>query len=346
MLAKGQVERCARIFAYAALILILPLQRPTLAQNLDPFYKGKTIQIIVGNTTGTGFDLYARAVAQYMSKYIPGQPTLVVSNMPGASGLRAMQFLTSGAAKDGTIIATFNSNLVNLSLLEPEATKNIDIDGFNWLASLASDTKACFSWSQSGVTRLDDLKTHKLIIGSSGRGSGDIFGTILNRLYGSNVQIVLGYGTNPDVWLAFEKGEASGNCTGWSVIPQRKPDWIRDNKVSLLVQFAKTPAASMPNVPLIYDLPMEEELRAAIAFMTQADGFVRPFAAPAGVPQERLEILRNAFDALVKDADFLDFAAKSSMDIDYMNGAALAASVHDIRNTPAAAVELARKVSK
>lgn len=329
-----------------ACLLVASFSYSAKAQTPEPFYKGKTIQIIVGNTTGTGFDLYARAVAQFMSKYIPGQPALVVSNMPGASGIRSMQFLSSGAPKDGTTIATFNSNLINLSLLEPEATKNIDIDTFNWLASLASDTKACFSWSESGVKKLDDLKTHKLIIGSSGRGSGDIFGTILNRLYGSNVQIVLGYGTNPDVWLAFEKGEASGNCTGWSVIPQRKPDWIRDNKVSLLVQFAKTPAASMPNVPLIYDLPMEDDLRAAIAFMTQADGFVRPFAAPAGVPKDRVDILRKAFDALVKDQEFLDFAAKSSMDIDYMNGDALNAAVQDIRHTPAAAVDLARKVSK
>jgi tripartite-type tricarboxylate transporter receptor subunit TctC len=327
-------------------LLATSISVSAVAQTPEVFYKGKTIQIIVGNTTGTGFDLYARAVAQFMSKYIPGQPALVVSNMPGASGLRAMQYLTSGAPKDGTAIATFNSNLVNLSVLDPEATKAVDIDSFVWLASLASDTKACFSWTQSGVTHLEDLKTHKLIIGSSGRGSGDIFGTILNRLYGSNVQIVLGYGTNPDVWLAFETGEASGNCTGWSVMPQRKPDWIRDNKISLLVQFAKTPSASMPKVPLIYDLPMDDELRAAIAFMTQADGFVRPFAAPAGVPNERIEVLRKAFDALVKDREFLDFAAKSSMDIEYMDGNALASSVNEIRHTPAAAVELARKVSK
>jgi tripartite-type tricarboxylate transporter receptor subunit TctC len=310
------------------------------------FYLGKSVQIIVGNPAGTGFDLYARALAQYMPKYIPGRPSIVVSNMPGASGVRAVQYLSSSAPRDGTVFGTFNVNLLSLSVTEPETARNVDFDNLNWLGSMASGSKACFAWSQSGVATLDDLKTRKLIIGSSGRGSGDFFGSILKTLYGDRVQIVVGYASNPDVWLAFEKGEASGNCTGWDVVPQLKPDWVRDHKINVLVQFARKPMEGLEHVPLIFDLPMPEDLRGAIAFLTLADGAVRPYAAPPGVPEDRIDILRAAFAQTLKDDEFLAFARQGNLTLDYVDAEKLAQMAKEITNTPKDAVETARKLGQ
>ena len=316
------------------------------AQTAPDFYQGKTIQVIVGNPTGTGFDLYARALAQHMPKHIPGKPSMVVQNLPGAGSLKGLQFLSVTAPRDGTTIGTFNANLVNLSVLEPKTTETIDFDALNWLGNMSSDTKVCFSWTESGVRKPEDLKTKQLILGATSKGSGDVYGSILRTLYGDNVKIVLGYVTNADVWVAFENGEATGNCTGWGVIPVRKPDWVRDNKVSVLVQFAKTASPYLKDAPLIYDLPMSDEMRSAISFITQADAITRPFIAPPGVPKDRVDILRRAFAETLHDREFLDFVKRADLDIAYMDAETLARTVSDIRRTPRAAVELARKLSE
>ena len=316
------------------------------AQSPADFYHGRTIQVIVGNPTGTGFDLYARALAQFMPNFIPGHPSIVVSNMPGAASLKGLQYISANAPRDGTTIGTFNANLINLSVLEPKTTENVDFDNLNWLGNMSSDTKVCFAWSAAGVTKPDDLKTKKLIIGATSKGSGDVYGSILRTIYGDNVKIVLGYVTNADVWVAFENGEATGNCTGWGVIPVRKPDWVRDHKVDVLAQFAKTPSPYLKDAPLIYDLPMSDEMRAAISFLTQGDAMTRPFVAPPGVPKDRVAILQRAFADTLKDPDFLAFVKKADLDIAYMDAETLARTVADIRRTPREAVELARKLSE
>ena len=315
------------------------------AQTSD-FYQGKTIQVIVGNPTGTGFDLYARALAQHMPRFLPGKPSMVVSNMPGAASLKALQYVSANAPRDGTTIGTFNANLVNLSVLEPKTTENVDFDNMNWLGNMSSDTKVCFSWTASGDSKPDYLNTKQLILGATSKGSGDVFGTILRTIYGDNVKIVLGYVTNADVWLAFENGEATGNCTGWGVMPIRRPDWIRDHKIAVLAQFAKKKSPLLPDAPLIYDLPMSQEMKDAVAFISQADSITRPFVAPPGVPKERVELLRKAFEQTLRDPEFLEYAKKTELDIEYMDGDTLARTVADVRRTPRAAVEMARKLSE
>ncbi len=310
------------------------------------FYAGKSIQVIVGNPTGTGFDLYARALAQYMPRHIPGKPGIIVQNMPGAASLKGLQYLSMTAARDGTVIGTFNSNLVNLSVLEPKTMESVDFDKLNWLGNMSSDVKVCFSWSASGVARPDDLRTKQLIIGATSKGSGDIYGSILRTLYGDNVKIVLGYTTNADVWLAFERGEASANCTGWGVIPIRKPDWVRDGKLNVLVQFARKPSPQLPNAPLVFDLPMSPEMKDAVAFITQTDAITRPFVTPPGVPADRVAILQKAFAETLKDPEFLAFAKKTDLDIEFMDAETLKNTVAEIRRTPRAAVELARKLAE
>lgn len=316
------------------------------ARGADEFYKGKTIQIVVGNPAGTGFDLYARAVARFMGKYIPGEPAIVVQNMPGAAGLRALQFLSVNAPKDGTYIGTFNANLINLSVLEPKTTETIDFTSMNWLGNMSAASKVCFSWTDSGITSLQALQNKQLVIGGSAKGSGDIYGALLKAVFGDKIKVVVGYGTNADTWLAFERGELTGNCTGWTQLPRKNPEWIRDGKISVLVQFAKKPIRELPKVPLIYDLPLSDDLRGAIEFLTQSDAIVRPFAAPPGVPAERVEILKQAFAKTAADAEFLAYAEKADLEIIYMDADGLRKTVEEIRRTPTKSVEVARKLAE
>ncbi len=224
-----------------ALGLATLLSRAAAAQQpVGDFYRGKTIDFLVGYPPGAGYDTYGRALAQFMGKFIPGRPAIVVQNMPGASSLKALQYLSAQAPRDGTAIGIFNPQLVNLSMLEPD-TVNVDFSKLTLLGNMSSDTKVCFAWKGSGVKSVEDLRKRPFVIGGTSQGAGFIYGAIMRAVFDDKMKIVLGYPSNSDVWLAMERGEADGNCTGWGVIPAMRPDWIRDNKVKVLVQFAETP---------------------------------------------------------------------------------------------------------
>ncbi len=236
------------------------LGQPAAAQqSIDDFYRGKTIDLIVGYPPGAGYDTYGRALAQFMGKFIPGKPAVVVQNMPGASSLKALQYLSTQAPRDGTAIGIFNPQLVNLSMLEPN-TVNVDFSKLTLLGNMSSDTKVCFGWKGSSVKSAEDLRNRPFVIGGTSQGAGFVYGAIMRAVFGENIKIVLGYPSNSDVWLAMERGEADGNCTGWGVIPAMRPDWVRDDKVRVLVQFADAPSPHVPPAPTIYDRNMSPEL--------------------------------------------------------------------------------------
>ncbi len=328
----------------AALAVSAAVLAPAMAQQPD-FYRGKTMEFIVGYPPGAGFDIYGRTLAQFMGKHIPGNPTLVVKNMPGASSLKGLQYISAQAPKDGTSIGIFNPTLINLSVLEPKQV-DVDFSKLTWLGNMSNDTKVCFAWGSSGIRSADDIRAKQLIIGGTAQGAGLAYGSIMKAIFGDHVKLVLGYPSNSDVWLALERGEAEGNCTGWGVIPAMKPDWVANKKVNVLVQFAKKPSALLPNVPLVFDLGISDDLKAAVSFLTLADSFTRPIIAPPGIPADRAKLLRDAFHATMKDPEFLAQAAKGNLEIDPMDAETLVGLVQEIRNTPASAVELAKKLSQ
>jgi tripartite-type tricarboxylate transporter receptor subunit TctC len=265
--------------------------------------------------------------------------------MPGASSLKALQYIAEQAPRDGSTIGMFNPNLINLSMLEPN-TVSIDFSKLTLLGNMSSDTKVCFAWKGSGIQSADDLRHRPFVIGGTSQGAGFVYGAIMRAVFGDNVKIVLGYPSNSDVWVALERGEADGNCTGWGVIPAMRPEWVTDDKINVLVQFAEKPNPRVPPAPPIYEQNISDELKAAIRFLTISDAIPRPVVAPPGIAADRAAALRQAFFATLSDPDFLAFAKKATLEIDPMQPDVLAHLIAEIRTTPSAAVELAKKLNQ
>ena len=336
--------RLGRFAVAASLIVAAAIPVSAQTQPAD-FYRGKSVEFIVGYPPGAGFDLFGRLLAQFIGKHIPGNPNVVVKNMPGASSLKGLQYIALQAPKDGTTIGIFNPTIVNMSVLEPKQV-GVDLGALTWLGNMSNDTKVCFSWSATGLKSFEDIKAKQITIGGTSQGAGFIYGGILKQFLGDRLKVVVGYPSNSDVWLALERGEVEGNCTGWGIIPSVKPDWIRDKKISVFIQFAPKSHPDLQGVPLIFDQPMSNELKAAINFLVLSDSITRPIVAPGGIPADRAAALQKAFMDTMKDKEFLAAAEKSKLEIDPMDATALKKLVDEIRNTPAAAVELAKTLSQ
>jgi len=316
---------------------------PSFAQPVAEFYRGRTVEFVVGYLPGAGFDSFGRLLAQHMGKHIPGTPKIVVKNMPGAANLNAVKHMYAAAARDGSMIGIVNPNLFNLAVLEPH-TVNMNFSRFTWLGNMSTDTKVCFTWKQSGVVSLDDLKTRRVHLAGTTKGSGYIYGSILRSIYPSTVQIVLGYLSNADIWLALERGEVEAFCTGWGAMASRKPEWIAGDKISVLVQFAKEPDLRLPKVPTISDLGVSDDMKRAIGFLIRADAVSRPVFAPPGIPADRARALRSAFMTTMRDAEFLEAARRADMEIDPTDAEETAQIVAEITSVPPAALAVARKL--
>lgn len=307
------------------------------------FYKGRSIDFIVGYGTGGGYDTYARALAPYLARHLPGAPQIVIRNMPGASSLNALRHIATTAPRDGAAIGAFNSTLITLAVMEPAKVK-LDFAALTWIGNMSSDTKTCMVRGGAGLTRLEDLKTKKASIGATSQGSGQVYGVILRHVFGDNVQIVTGYPSTNDIALAMERGEVDGMCTGWGTIEVTKPDWIRRDFARVLTQFSAQRDKRIASTPLIYETDLPPGMADAIAFLTLPDVVTRPVVAPPGTPADRTAALRRAFDASMADPEFLAFAKKTSLDIDPTTGEDLARIVAKIFATPPEALEFARKL--
>jgi tripartite-type tricarboxylate transporter receptor subunit TctC len=335
----GGIWRRVLLLAAASSIAAVP----SFAQSVSEFYRGRTVELVVGYLPGAGFDSFGRLLAQHMGRHIPGSPRLVVKNLPGAADLNATKHMYATAARDGSTIGLVNPNLFNLAVLEPQSV-NLDFNRFTWLGNMSKDTKVCFTSKQSGVLRLDDLKASKLHLAGTTKGAGYIYGSILRSIYPASVQIVLGYQSNADIWLALEKGEVDAFCTGWGAIASRKPEWIAGGKISMLVQFAKEPDLHLPNVPTIFDIGVSDDMRKAIGFLIRSDAVTRPVLAPPGIPPDRAVALRAAFMATMRDPEFLAEAKRADMEIDPADADETARIVAEIISAPPAALEVARKL--
>ena len=307
------------------------------------FYKGRSIDLVVGYGTGGGYDTYARALAPFLAKHVPGGPQIVIRNMPGASSLTALRYVATAAPRDGSVIGAFNPTLIAMSALEPGKVK-LDFASLTWLGNMSSDTKVCMFRTGAGLTQLEDLKTKKASIGATGQGSGAIYGVILKHIFGDNVQVVTGYPSTNDIALAMERGEVDGMCTGWGVVEVTRPDWIKRRFVNVLTQFACQHDKRIASVPLIHEASLPAGMSEAITFLTLSDMVTRPFVGPTGIPSDRTATLRRAFDTAIADPEFLAFAKKTSLDIDPTTGEDLAKIVEGIFSTSPDALEFARKL--
>ncbi len=333
-----------RPLAFSVALAAASPSLPVSAQSGADFFRGKTMEFIIGSEPGGGYDTYGRAIASHIVKHIPGNPTIVPKNMPGAGSLRALQYMNTVAAKDGTSISILNPSMINLSVVDPDKV-GVDLNTMIWLGNVSSDNKVCVTWAKSPVSTLDDLKTKTFRLGGTSTSAGSHPpAAILKYIFPNTVHHVLGYSANSQIWVALERGEVEGNCTGWGIYPTQKPDWVREKLIRPLVKFTNKEIAGIEGVPSIYGLPIQDNLKSAIAFLMKADDITRPVMAPPGIPAEHAAILREAFAKMLKDPEFLDFAKKTRLEIDATSHQELAAIIKDITSTKPDDVALAKKL--
>ena len=316
---------------------------PVQSQTLEQFYKGKNINLIIGYSAGGGYDTYARLLARHLGKHIPGNPTIVPQNMTGAGSLRAAAYIYSAAPKDGTAIGTFARGMA----IYPLITGGTEFDGrkFNWLGSMTQDTSLCISSTKSSIHTLQDMIDKPSNMGGEGPGADpDIFASMYKNVFQSKLKLVTGYHGTADIMLAIQRGELDGLCgISWSTMKASYAQHLKDNQVRILVQAARSKNADLPNIPLITDIAKTDEQKQTLALLIDPQEMARPFAAPPDIPADRADALRKAFDATMKDADFIAEAKKLNIEIAPVSAERLDALVKKLYQTPPTIVEAARK---
>jgi tripartite-type tricarboxylate transporter receptor subunit TctC len=314
----------------AAFAAALVLATPAFADEIEDFYKGKTVSVTIGYGNGGGYDSYTRLTARHLSKHIPGHPTVIVQNMPGAGSRSAANWLFNVAPKDGTALGVLGENTALDQALKAEGIK-FDVTKFNWIGNPISDTNITFVRSDSGLVTMEDvLKKGGLICGGTGASSPSILQPmVMNNLLDAKIKIVSGYPGGGDVNLAIERNEV--NCRGsnsWASTKANSQDWVAGHKINILVQFSvkKDPTISQyqgREVPLITELAKNDVDRQALAALTANAVFGRPMLAPPEVPPARVAALRKAFDETMKDPQLIEEARISKADLNPVSGAEL-----------------------
>ena len=336
----------ALIFAGSALIAITWGER-VAAQSVEEFYKdkGKLVSIVVYTTTGSGYDLSARVLARHMPHHLPGSPTMIVRNMPGAGGLTATRYLYTTAPKDGTVFGTIGRGIPFEPLLGGATTVDFDPLKFIWLGSPNRESSLAISWHTAQVKTAQDLFTKELLVAGTGASAdSEIMPRAYNGLLGTKFKIISGYeGLNRAV-LAVERGEIEGLAYwSWGAINTVKPDWLAEHKINLLFQTSSPPHPDIPDVPTLASLAKTDEQRLAIELITARDIAARPFVAPPDLPVDRAQALMTAFEASHHDKEFLAEADKAKLEIDFVPGAEVEALIRKAYATPPAVVDLVKK---
>ena len=313
------------------------------AQTTGDFYKDKTLSLVVGYGVGGGYDVYARLLARHIARHIPGTPTVIVQNMPGAGSLTALRHQDAIAPKDGTVVTLFDFVQIINARLNPERTK-LDLARYSFIGSISEDLSVCYVWHTRGIDTLDDLRKAAVVhMGLTAAGSmQDIRFKVLSRMLGVNVKPVLGYAGTAQQYIAIERGELDAGCGGWSSLP---PHWRTEGRIKPLVRLVPTVAENMPrNVPYAGDLVAGERDRRVLRLLSNTAQLGKPFVVSAQVAPERTAILRAAFDAAMKDPQLRKEAEKLLIDISSKSAPEAIAIVDDINAMPADTVDMARKV--
>jgi tripartite-type tricarboxylate transporter receptor subunit TctC len=302
----------------------------------EDFYKGKQLRLVVSTDAGGAYDTYARLLTPFLREYIPGNPTIIVQNMPGASGLKAANYMATNAPRDGTVIASTHAGILTAQLTSPDAAM-FEANRLSWIGSITTDPFVGYVWHTVPVRTLADLRTTEVVMGGVSVGAASTDYAILARdMFGLKLKIVNGYKSSNDVKLALERGEVQGAfANGWSSIRNAEPEWIRDGKIRIVVQHGFRPLPELPDVPLFISLAQTEADRQALVFMLVRQEAAKPYFAPPDVPAERLAILRRAFDAAVRDPRLAALAARAGVTLEGpMTGEELAALVAKVSKTP------------
>jgi tripartite-type tricarboxylate transporter receptor subunit TctC len=316
-------------------------------QPVAEFYRGKTISIVVGSEAGGGYDLNARVLGRYLGRYIPGNPNVIVQNKPGASSLGAANYVYEIAPKDGTVIAAVQRPIPFPTLFVDNGVR-YDVRKIQWLGSTMNELGLVVAWHTAPQQSIADVLKMPMIVGGNGPATDtEIFARALNNILGAKFNIVSGYPGQAQIVLAMERGEIQGTGNwSWSDIQMGHADWLRDNKIRLLLQLDLKKNAALPDVPLILDLARNDEERKIFEMLVSMKALGRPYFVAPDVPQDRADALRTAFMQTMKDPDFLADANKSLGTIDPVSGADMKEIVTRVSSLPAAITEKARDAIK
>jgi len=327
----------------ALLALLLAIATPAAAQeDVAAFFKGKTLRLIVGIGVGSGYDINARLLARYMAAHIPGQPTIIVQNQPGAGSLTMTNALYNAGPFDGSVMGASFNGMPTTPLLQPAGAR-FDPVKLNWLGSTNRETQAMYVWHTAPAQVLEDARAKEIVMGAQAPGSTQFdYPVLANKLFGFKFKVVTGYESTPKIHLAMESGEVHGTIANWSTLKAINPGWIADKKIRIIAQWALKKNPELADVPLFLDLAKTDAERAALELMLARLEYGRPFFLPPNVPAPRLEALRRAFDATMKDPAYLAEADKLKIEVDPLSGAEVAALVEQVSRTPADTVARVR----
>ena len=315
------------------------------AESASDFYRGKTVTLLVGYSAGGGYDIYARAIARFLGDHIPGKPSVVVENMPGAGSLTAINYLYNSAPKDGTVLATFARGMAMLPLLDP-AKARFDASKLSWLGSAADEVSVCGTMEKSNIKSYEDMLTKPFNVSGEGGGSDpDTYAAVARDLLGIKLKLITGYPGSNEMTLAMERGEVDGRC-GWSLsaLNGTRPGWIANGVFRVFLNMGMHRSEALPGVPSIIEKAKDDRQRDIMKLIFARQSFARPFAMPPGLPTERLDAMRAAFMETLRDTAFTGEAAKLNLEISPVGAQVVNSLVAELNATPQDIVAQTRKI--
>ncbi|MFM1815450.1 MAG: hypothetical protein RLZ98_2145 [Pseudomonadota bacterium] len=300
------------------------------------YFKGKSIKLIIGYAAGGGYDVYARVISRHMAKQLPGQPSMIPQNMPGAGSMVAAAYLMQKAERDGTVWGTIGQNLPLTEVLEPEKAKGkYESAKLNWLGNVNEGNNIVMMWAKSGVKSWEDLKKKEYVVGATGPGGTSVeYPRAMNNLLGTKLKIIVGFSGGATINLAMERGEVDGRGSGnWASVKSTTPEYLANKQIVIPIQMGLKKEPDL-DAPLLLDLAPNEASRRALELISAGVRIGRPIVTTPGVPPERVKVLREAFDAAMKDKDFLAEANRTKMDLNPASGAEVQKTVERVLSAP------------
>jgi tripartite-type tricarboxylate transporter receptor subunit TctC len=326
------------VSAAASVLACIVAAAPAAAQSVEAFYKANQLVFLVGHGAGGGYDLYTRTLARHIVKHIPGHPSAVVKTMPGAGGIRMINQLYAKMPRDGSTFGISDRGYVLEPMLGNKSTQ-FDATKLSTVGSIGRQTPTCALWHGAKAKTLKDTLTQETIIGGTGPSATTIYPSILNNVIKTRFKIVAGYKSSPEIMVAMERGEAEGVCLSWDTLKTVKPDWLADGRLKPIVQMSSERKAEMKSVPTAAEFAKSDADRKLLELYFGPNEMGRPYVGPPGVPKDRLNAIRRAFDATMKDPAYLAEAKSQKMSVDPMTGEEMEALIKSFHTTSPELIE-------
>lgn len=330
--------------ALAGALLATTLLGGLAAQAQEVTFAKKTVTIYIGNTSGGSYDLYGRAVSRYLGKHLPGQPTVIATNMPGAGTLVAANYIYKVAPKDGTAIGIVTETLAVEQITGNPAVQ-FDAANFLWVGRIASSNNIHFQWHTAKAQSIDDIKKIETPVAAAGAGNiSEVVPKLLNATIGTKFKIISGFPASAEGMLAMERGEVDGTAGSWATIRTGKKQWLEDKKIKIILQDVPERAADLPDVPALGELGNNEADRQLLRLYASGGAIGRAFIAPPGTPSPVMKALQTSFLQMTKDPEMIAEMQKSNLDLEYAPPEKLAEEVKKTLATPKAVADRAREL--